>query len=145
MERDEYIALVEDEYFAGMAEGRPERSMALFSDDGWVTARAAGLPPRVARRTPGPGEETLHDFFTVILQTYAVSYSDFWHTVDVEAQRHCAIYTVRLRPLDQALGLPVRELRNANFFQFDGRAVRHVVVVGLGAPSQPTCSDSWSS
>lgn len=133
MRRDDYISLVEDEYFAGMAEGHPERSIALFSDDGRVTARAAGSPSRVARRNPGLGEESLEDFFTVILQTYVVSYSDFWHSVDVQAQRHCALYTVRLQPLDPGPGLEARRLRNANFFQFEGRAVRDVLVVGLGS------------
>ena len=131
MNRDDYIGLVEGRYFANMAAGRPAQSVAMFSSDGVVTARAPGRPARIARRRPAAGEESLDHFFSAILKTYTVSYRDFWHSVDPDAERSCAVYTIRLEPKDPSAELPVRELRNANFFQFTGGQIDQVLVVGL--------------
>jgi hypothetical protein len=129
--REQYIALIEDRYFANMAAGEPLRSVAMFSAAGVVTARTPGRPPRIARREPAPGEESLDHFFSAILETYSVSYADFWHSVDPAAERVCTAYTITLTPTDPSARPPARELRNANFFQFAGADIDAVLVVGL--------------
>jgi hypothetical protein len=130
----DYVELIEHRYFGNMAQGRPERSVALFSPDAVLTARFAGVPVRVARHVPGEGEETLTSFFSVVLETFRVSYSDFWHAVDVPAQRVCSLYTLHLEAID---GGTVRDLRNANLFQFDDGLITEVLVAGV-APGAVT-------
>ena len=131
LSHSDYVTLIEDEYFGSMAAGRPERSVRLFAAGGVLTACFPGLPVRVARHDPGAAEETLDHFFGAVLETFQVSYSGFWHSVDVPAERICSTYTLHLSPRSDPAD--VRELRNANFFQFSAGRLREVLVVSVGS------------
>ena len=98
MTRQDYVDVVEDVYFGGMARGDVSPILALFVPDATITTFYADHPARRMRFEPGEGEEPLDRFFTQAIDTFSVSYTDFEHVVDVEAQRIWSIYTLHIAP-----------------------------------------------
>jgi hypothetical protein len=134
MTRRDYVDFVESSYFGSMAAGRPERCLEFFAEGAVLTARFPGSPVRVVRKQPRLGEETLTHFFCAVLEKFRVSYSDFWHSVDVEAQRVTSLYTLHIAP--RAADAPAeltRQIRNGNFFQFEDGKLTRVLVTGVAS------------
>lgn len=116
----DYIDLVEHHYFGNMTRDRPLDSVALFDSGAYLTGCLDGFAPQRWTLEPAEGEKSLTDFFTVVLEEWSPTYSDFWHSVDVPAQRMASTYTIHLARRD---GTDERHLRNANFFQFNDRGL----------------------
>ena len=142
LSRDEYIEIVEHRYFGNMAAARPERILALLSDDVVLTGFTGSAPPRVVRRRPGPGEESFDHFLTALHVDFTLAYSQFVHFVDVPAQRCACTFRLEIRARDTASPAGTRVLRNCNFFQFRDDLI-HAVIAYFSMPAVDI--DPWAT
>ena len=125
--REQYIEIVEHDYFGNMAAARPERILALLSEDVVLTAFSGSNPPRIVRRRPGPSEESFDHFLTALHVDFTLAYSQFVHFVDVPLERCACTFRLEIRARDPASASGNRVLRNANFFQFRDGLIHAVV------------------
>ena len=139
MRRADYIAMVEEVYFGGMTRGDVEPIFALFTPDTTITTFYGATPARRMRADPGEGEEPLADFFTKAIDTFDVSYSDFEHVVDVDAERIWSIYTLQIagKPGGPMADSPARQLRNCNFFELRAGKIIAVTAYFANPPVIP--------
>jgi len=139
---EQYIDIVEHQYFGNMAAARPGQILALLSDDVVLTGFSGSDPPRVVRRRPGPGEESFDHFLTALHVDFTLAYSQFVHFVDVPAQRCACTFRLELRARDPASPAGTRVLRNSNFFQFRDGLI-HAVVAYFSLPAVEI--DPWAT
>ena len=124
MTRDDYVQLVERDYFASVSRADTPAVLACFTEDATVTIYHGDAAPRVFKAAPGAGETPLARFFEHLLAHYEPRFTEFVHYVDPPNERCAATFLVTLTPKpdspNRAAG--VQRLRNCNFFRCrDGR------------------------
>jgi ketosteroid isomerase-like protein len=117
--RDDYVKLVEVEYFGGVVRQDKEAVLACFTADAHVTIYHGDNAPRRFSRNPGAGETPLIRFFDHLLANYDPHFEDFTHYVDADNDRCATHFRVRLTPKADSLYLEagVQILQNCNFFR----------------------------
>jgi hypothetical protein len=125
--REDYIHLVEVSYFGAKQGGHSKAVLARFATGALLTGYAGDAPARVLARLPGPGQESL-DAFMAAVRDFDLTYLDFVHTVDTQAQR-ASTFTLIMRPKPEGplRHVPERRLRDCNFFQFNKSHLINVV------------------
>lgn len=126
--REDYIHFVEVLYFGAMQAGKHEAVLAHFAPGALLTGYAGDAPARVLARQPAPGQSSL-DAFMGAVRDFDLKYLDFVHTVDTDAQRIASTFTLILRPKPEGAfrDVPIRRMRNCNFFQFQNNCLTNVV------------------
>lgn len=126
--REDYIHFVEVLYFGAMQAGQYEAVLAHFAPGALLTGYAGDSPARVLAREPAPGQSSLDEFMGAV-RDFDLSYLDFVHTVDTDAQRIASYFTLMLSPKPEGAfrHMQVRRMRNCNFFQFDNGYLANVV------------------
>jgi hypothetical protein len=127
MTRDDYIRLVEDDYFGHVLRPDLDRILACFTDDAVITIFHGDDPAAVFRAQPASGEAPLRGYFDYVFETYTVDgYRNFRHFVDLAEGSIASMFDVTLTPKPGAepaqAGVGTQTLHNCNFFQcVDGR------------------------
>ncbi len=115
---DDYVRLVEDDYFGSVAREDVEGALRCFTPDAHVTIYHGDAPARRFAAEPQTGESPLREFYDHLLANYAPNFSGFRHFVDPPQQRCAAYFDVELSPKPgspyQRAG--TRHLKNCNFF-----------------------------
>lgn len=117
--RDDYVRLVEDDYFGNVASPDLGAVLACFTDDARATVYHGSDPVQVYARRPRSGESPLEAYFEYVFATFAVEYEGFTHWVDVENERCACTFVVYLtgKPGTQLASAGRTRYENANFFQ----------------------------
>jgi len=126
--REQFIDIVERQYFGSMAAASPERILPLLTEDAVLTGFYGINAPRIVRRHPAAGEESFVGFLGGLLTNFTLTYSQFVHFVDLERQQCACTFRLVITPRDVASTLPERRLRNCNFFRFDDGLIGAIAV-----------------
>jgi ketosteroid isomerase-like protein len=124
--QEDYVRLVEEEYFGSVARQDKAAILACFTADAKVTIYHGDNQPR---RFGGDGSP-LGDFFDHLLGNYDPEFSEFVHFVDVPQERCAAYFQVRLVPKAESPYVPVGvlTLRNCNFFLCRDGKIRDMTI-----------------
>ena len=95
--REDYIHFVEVLYFGAMQAGQYNAVLAHFAPGALLTGYAGDAPVRVLARVPGAGQASLDEFMAAV-RDFDLTYLDFVHSVDTEAQRVASYFTLLMRP-----------------------------------------------
>ena len=133
MHRNDYIRLVEEDYFGHVVRPNVKRILACFTDDAVITIFHGDDPATVFRAFPGPNDAPLRGYFDYVFETYTVDgYSNFRHFVDVDAQLIASMFEVTLTPKPGSAlaqeGVGTQTLLNCNFFECTNGRFRDVVI-----------------
>lgn len=142
LSREQFIEIVENQYFGNMAAARPERILALLSEDAVLTGFSGSAPPRIVRRHPGPEEESFDHFLGALHADFTLAYSQFVHFVDVPEQCCACTFRLEVRARDPSSPMQRRVLRNSNFFRFRHGLI-HAVIAYFSMP--PVEVDPWAT
>jgi len=126
--RDDYIRFVEVHYFGNVRAADHETVLGFFAPDATLTGYAGDAPARVMRKKPTAGEGSLEDFMKAA-EHFDLTYSDFVHHIDLEAERVASRFTLVMapKPGGAMAHMPTRRLKNCNFFQFENGLLIDVV------------------
>ncbi len=133
MTREDYIRLVEEDYFGYVVRPDLAKILACFTDDATITIYHGDDPAAVFRAAPGAGEAPLRAYFDFVFETYTVDgYSNFRHFVDPAADAIASMFDVTLTPKPGSeparAGHGTETLHNCNFFQCSRGRFRDVVI-----------------
>ena len=128
--RSAYVNFIERRYFGSVASGDLDGVLACFAGDAQVVIRHGDLPERRYSPSPGPGQEELLSFFRHLCENYDCWFGNFQHTIDLAEQRAASRFMVRLNPKPHGLysEFPEQQLRNSNFFEFDGSRIAFMLI-----------------
>ena len=124
MGHEEYVKLVEEDYFGSVSRQDIPAVIACFTDDARVTIYHGDAEPRRFAGRPAEGESPLREFFDHLLSNYDAAFTNFSHYVDVAHERCAAHFDVTLTPKPNSdyIEAGTRHLKNCNFFKCrDGR------------------------
>jgi ketosteroid isomerase-like protein len=144
LSREDYVKLVETDYFGSVMKRDFDAVVACFTDDATVTIYHGDAEPRIFKAAPGPGETPLRAFFEHLLANYDPMFDEFVHFVDAAGERCAATFAVRLTPKPESAyqDYGVQHLRNCNFFQCrDGRIHDMIIYYAnpaIGGAGEPT-------
>ena len=118
LDRNQYIKLVEEDYFGNVAKGNIDKVLTCFTDDTLVTIRHGDNPIRVFNKPGNNGTSQLLEFYKHLCGNYTPWFGDFIHYIDVEEQRCACTFTVKLDPKEDSdyFVAGKQTLRNCNFF-----------------------------
>ncbi|MBT8445680.1 MAG: hypothetical protein KJO38_00950 [Gammaproteobacteria bacterium] len=125
--RDELIHMVEHTYFESVRRGDMATVLACFSEDAEIRVYRGDEPLQHFAARPSGDQQPLSAYFQYVFDHYEVSYSDFEHVVEPEAERIASTFVVHLR-LRQEPGAAPQSLYNCNFFFLAGGRFRRVVI-----------------
>lgn len=140
MGRDQYIDIVEHQYFGNMALARPEKILPLLAPDAVLTGFFGASDARAVSQDGRPGTESFAHFLSALHADFALQYSGFLHFVDLQAERCACTFRLQITPRAADSQVAVRVLRNCNFFQFDQGQIKAVTAY-FAAP--PKDIDPW--
>jgi hypothetical protein len=143
MTRDDYVRLVENDYFGNVSRADIPAVVACFTDDATVTIYHGDAEPRIFKASLSGGETPLPRFFEHLLANYDPVFTEFEHYTDPAAERCAAHFLVTLTPKPggstEAAG--VQRLRNCNFFRCrDGRI--HDMIIYYSNPGTAAGADA---
>lgn len=130
MRRQDYIQLVEDQYFGNVTAGNIDAVCACFTADATITILHGDNPPRRFFAQPTAGELHLSEFWRHLCAHYEARFEHYDHVIDVDAKRCAATFTVTLSPKP---GSPYATrgtltLRNCNFFWLRDSLIERMTV-----------------
>ena len=130
MKRDECIQLIENDYFGNLTAGHLSAAMECFTDDARVYIRHGDNPIRRFSILPSDGMQPLMEFYEHLCGNYYVTFTEFWHVIDIDAQRAASHFTVGLAPMADGLYADAakQELLNCNFFEFRDGRISHMII-----------------
>ena len=143
LSRDDYVKLVETDYFGSVMKQDFAAVVACFTDDATVTIYHGDAAPRIFKGAPKAGETPLPAFFEHLLANYDPMFDEFVHYVDAAAERGAVTFAVRLtpKPASAYRDHGVQHLRNCNFFEFrDGRI--HDMIIYYANPASGGAGES---
>lgn len=143
MTRDDYVRLVEHDYFGNVARADIPAVVACFTDDATVTIYHGDAEPRIFKAAPGEGETALPRFFDHLLANYEPRFTEFVHYVDPPNDRCAAHFLVTLTPKPESAyrEAGIQTLRNCNFFRCrDGRI--HDMIIYYSNPGTAPGEDA---
>jgi ketosteroid isomerase-like protein len=137
LSRDDYIELVEQDYFGNVADPDLEAVLACFTDDARAAVYHGDDPVQIYARRPRAGESPLEAYFEYVFATFDVEYEGFEHWVDVEQERCACTFVVYLtgKPGTELARAGRGKYQNANFFQCRGGKFAEVVIYYANPPA----------
>jgi hypothetical protein len=136
LSREDYVNLVENEYFGSVTREDIAAAMRCFTSDARITIYHGNAPVRRFAVAPRDGESPLRDFYDHLLANYVPRFSGFRHYVDPPSECCAAHFDVELSPKPESpyLEAGTRHLNNCNFFQCrDGKI--HDMIIYYADPS----------
>ncbi len=126
--REDYIHFVEVLYFDAVRRADHETVVSYFAPGAALTGYGGDAAAMVVRKVPGEGEGSLDDFMK-FAANFDLTYRDFVHYVDLDAQRVASHFTLLMvpKPDGAATHIPPRRMKNCNFFQFENGLLTEVV------------------
>ena len=128
--REEYIKLVERDYFGSVVAGDMEKIMACFTEDATVTIRHGDNPVRNFNWQGSNGAVRLEEFYVHLCGNFTAWFGDFIHYIDVQEQRCACTFVVKLTPKQDSSYLVSGEqtLRNCNFFIYRNSKIAEMII-----------------
>ena len=136
-EKNWYRDFIEATYFGSVAAERIDDVIACFQQDARVIIRHGDNPERHFAVNASREESPLRDFYGHLCGNYSVSFSEFVHFIDVDAQRAASHFLVHLVPKPDGLYADAgsQRLLNCNFFQFYDGLIRHMIIYYANPPA----------
>lgn len=138
--RDDYVKLVEVEYFGNVTKNNIPAILECFTLDARVTIYHGDAVARRFAGRPAAGESPLRDFFDHLLANYNAGFANFHHYVDPPEQRCAAHFDVTLEPKAGSayLSAGTRHLKNCNFFKCQDGKIHDMVLYYAHPGADPT-------
>lgn len=136
-DRDDYITLVEQNYFGSVMKEDLAGVVPCFTDDCEVVICKGDETPRRSCGSATVGQNPLAAFYEQLFIDYETVVEDFERTIDVSAHRCASNFTVTFTPKPGAAHEDVGPLRytNSNFFRCrDGKI--HAMIVYFANPTR---------
>ena len=130
LERNDYIRLVEEDYFGNVVTGDLQKVLDCFTEDTAVTIRHGDNPPRLFSKNGAEGTGELQDFYKHLCGNFTPWFGDFDHYIDVPEQRCSCTFVVKLSPLPGSdyLDAGPQTLRNCNFFKYRDGKIEEMII-----------------
>ncbi len=128
--RDDYIHLVEKDYFNNVVLGNIDAVVDCFTDDCLVTIRHGDNPLRIFRKNPKNSELPLQEFYSHLCGNFSAWFGDFIHYVDLEVKQCACTFVGKLTPkLDSDyLSAGMQTLHNCNFFTYEDDKIKNMTI-----------------
>ncbi|NKB36715.1 MAG: hypothetical protein GKR93_06010 [Gammaproteobacteria bacterium] len=128
--KEDYITLIEKNYFASVSSANIEKILECFSDDCLVTIRHGDNPLRLFRKNPENDEKPLVDFYQHLCGNFDAWFGDFGHYIDAENAKCASTFTVKLNPKSDSSYYPegLQTLHNCNFFQYSDARITEMTI-----------------
>lgn len=130
LSREDYIRLVEEEYFGNVVAGNLERILDCFTEDITVTIRHGDNPVRQFTKQGVNGTTKLEDFYKHLCGNFTAWFGEFDHYIDIPEQRCSCTFVVKLSPLANSAYLEAgpQTLRNCNFFKYRDGKIEEMII-----------------
>lgn len=130
LDRDYYIKLVEEDYFGNVVKEDIAAAVACFTDDSEVVIYHGDNAVRRFYGSPKNEQLPLEAFYDHLLGNYNALFEGFEHTIDLDAERCAANFTVTLTPKP---GSNYEEtgtltLNNSNFFRCRNGKIYYMII-----------------
>ncbi len=130
LKRDDYIKLVEEDYFGNVAQSNIDAILNCFTDDSSINIRHGDMPLRSFSKNPSASETALEDFYAHLCGNFNAWFGNFVHYVDAEIAHCSCTFTVQLKPLAESpyLDAGPQTLNNCNFFSYENGRIREMTI-----------------
>lgn len=128
--RQDYIKLIEQDYFANLVQENISAAIACFSDDARISVRHGDAPVRRFSVNGDDDTTSLWDFYAHLCGNYHIWFGEFTHYIDEAESRTASTFRAVLNPKPDSPyhSTGTQTLFNCNFFQFsDGRIVNMTI------------------